>query len=202
MTAPVILLRNFEDTAECLKKTDLIANELEKKQWNKRLKQIISARWSIDRKFDAMYELADEICAASKPHSACEKLGCSHCCHIACEISDIEADRIGKQIKRKPVPQPQLTPLLLEAARARRDTFRSPCTFLKDGRCSIYRHRPIACRIMHNVGTGLGCDLSIPSSASNVPSFDFRPLTTAMAMICIRSGHTFGDIRDYFPADA
>lgn len=196
---PVIAIRNFEDQAECLKKTDAIQKILEGKFWHKRLNQIIKARWSVERKFDGLYELADELCAVSKPFSACDRLGCSHCCNIACEVSAVEAERIGKVIKRQPVPQPPMSPLVLEQHRKRRDTLRAPCTFLKNGKCSIYRHRPLACRIMHNVGTGDGCDLSIPSPMSNVPSYDFRPLTTASAMICIRSGVTLADIRDFFP---
>lgn len=199
MNRPVIAIRNFEDQAECLKKTDAIQRIMESKSWHKRLKQIVQSKWSIERKFDGLYELADELCVVTRPFSACDSLGCSHCCNIACAISDVEAERIGKAIKRKPVPQAPMSPLVLEAQRERRETLRAPCTFLKNGRCSIYRHRPLACRIMHNVGTGIGCDLSIPSKESNVPSYDFRPLTTAAALICVRAGLTHADIRDYFP---
>lgn len=200
MNNSTVIFRNYEDMTACLKITDRIKATLDKKSWHKRLTQTVAAKWSTERKFEVFFELADEVNAVTKPLSACTKLGCSHCCHIACEISDIEAAIIGKAIKRKPVPQPPMTLEGVNEKKARRDTFRAPCTFLKDGKCSIYEHRPIACRIMHNIGTGAGCDLSIPSHLSNVPTFDFRPLTNAMALVSMQGGHTFGDIRDFFPA--
>lgn len=113
-----------------------------------------------------LYELVDmEIAmshekdmAASGKTIQCRR-GCSSCCHLNVDISDDEAsimrfhwkgehrDRLRKQAKVNVEDFPYV--LGYED---------SACIFLKDGACSIYEDRPVACRTHFSVSDPELCD--------------------------------------------
>lgn len=124
-------------------------------------------------------------------NSACRP-GCSHCCHVLVGMTQTEADIIGKAIGRKPVKltESKLLP--------KKDYgYHMPCTFLVDGSCSIYEHRPITCQVYFNLDAdNLLCHL-IPGKLVPLPLFNatsYQHESVRLAGDDVR-----GDIREFFP---
>jgi hypothetical protein len=163
-------------------------------------------------KIEALWRAVDEVGAIAKPRSACRK-GCSHCCHISVLIPAQEAALIGRRIGVKPAKVTGITQRGdIEAG------YHNPCPFLKDGACSIYASRPLACRQQFNMDTdALLCELiGVPPK---VPYLNLMDYQTALAMmtthrreIRMPNPHTgrmgpgveyvspdVGDIREFFP---
>lgn len=86
-------------------------------------------------KLEALYAAMDELYAFANKYTACNK-GCNHCCYYNVSVRELEVQYIEKTvgIKRKS--------FLLPAA----DFHGTPCPFLKNGACSIYKSRPFVCR--------------------------------------------------------
>lgn len=75
--------------------------------------------------------------------------------------------------------------------------YHNPCTFLRDGVCSIYEHRPFACRTYVSLDAdALLCEL-IPGESVPVPNLDMTSFQWAYVQIC--GGAKMADIRQYFP---
>lgn len=139
--------------------------------------------------------LAERVSQAVKPHSACRR-DCNHCCHIAVAVSEFEARQIGKAIGREVI-----VPADLDGTGAGVvDKYKGvPCPFLADGACSIYAHRPVACRVHFNLADDESmCSLEVPSQESAVPNLNLGAfwLSNAWAF----GVHKQGDIRDFFGA--
>lgn len=72
------------------------------------------------------------------------------------------------------------------------------CTFLVDGSCSIYEHRPLACRNQINLDRdALMCEL-VEGSAPQVPYADMTPHKAAYIQL-FGFGQRYADIREWFP---
>jgi Fe-S-cluster containining protein len=88
----------------------------------------------------------------TKPLPNCDcKSGCSYCCYMLVEISDMEARAIAHYISvrgdRRLIQKIYETASMLQELNGSRMEAKIPCAFLDDkGRCSIYRVRPLACR--------------------------------------------------------
>lgn len=137
-----------------------------------------------------LHHAADAVLAAYGPHAAC-KAGCSHCCHIPVAVSASEARILGRAIGRKPVPRESHQEVRVEG-------YNSPCPFLRDGECSVYKHRPTVCRTHLNLDIDdLLCRL-IPGQTVPVPYLDTLPFTTASVAID-PSRDAWADIRQWFP---
>lgn len=137
--------------------------------------------------------------------AACRR-GCDHCCHISVTITAVEADLIGRHVRIKPaIPSnairlqslmqqdgavPAVEAISALAAPA-------PCPFLKDGACSVYEVRPMACRLLLNLDDDdLLCRL-VPGQDVPVPYADASQLRTLFLMA--QANTPMADIRDFFP---
>ena len=167
---------------------------------------------SVAAKIEALWEAVDEVGALAAPHAACRK-GCSHCCHTSVLMPAQEAALIGKRIGVKPAKVTGIT--------GRHDIkagYDNPCPFLKEGACSIYASRPLACRQQFNMDSdALLCELI--GGPSKVPYLNLMDYQTALAMITahhregierdprtgrmvpvtITTSPDVGDIREFFP---
>ncbi|WP_298705392.1 YkgJ family cysteine cluster protein [uncultured Variovorax sp.] len=133
--------------------------------------------------------------------------GCAHCCHVPVTISSVEADLLGRAAGR--VPQPpehavQLATLTSEEDVAAAQTLLQaigtglPCPFLQGNRCSVYEHRPVACRTLVNLDDDdLLCRHADDGPPASVPYADAR-MFRALALAA-QAGSEFADIRDFFP---
>jgi len=168
---------------------------------------------SVAAKIEALWEAVDEIGAVVRPRSACRK-GCAHCCHIAVLMPEQEAALIGKRIGVKPAKVTGITQRDdIEAG------YHNPCPFLKDGACSIYASRPLACRQHFNMDSdALLCEL-VGSETTKVPYVNLMDYQIALGMatisrresigrdrrtglpvpVLIESPPAVGDIREFFP---
>ncbi|MFL9933634.1 YkgJ family cysteine cluster protein [Paraburkholderia sp. RL18-103-BIB-C] len=184
-----------------------------KQRHHKRVNAVLNnPAMTISAKIEALWEAVDEIGKTAAPHAACRR-GCSHCCHTSVLMPAQEAALIGKRIGVKPAKVTGVT--------QRGDIesgYHNPCPFLKDGACSIYASRPLACRQQFNMDTdALLCELvGAPSKVPYLNMFDYQ---TALAMITatqrecierdprtgrpvpvtIRTAPDVGDIREFFP---
>lgn len=142
-------------------------------------------------------EVLSVLHQAATPHAACKK-GCSACCHQAIALSADEAAIIGREIGVKPkTPTAYASPESREATR--RQWYGQPCPFLRDGACSIYASRPLACRTLYVVDAdALLCtvDTADPPQALY---FDPRPYDLMIGMIFAYQMERFADVRDFFP---
>lgn len=87
------------------------------------------------KRLRALYQAMSLFSTAIAPHVACRR-GCSACCHINVSIFPLEAQLISAWTGRAVLSRP-LSP---------KDFHGTPCPFLEHGTCSIYEHRPFACR--------------------------------------------------------
>jgi Fe-S-cluster containining protein len=99
--------------------------------------------------------LVSGLLARAPEGSVACKAGCDHCCYQVVGVTPPEAFAIFEHLKRTRSPE-ELEQLeahvarLYERARelpsAQRFSPEHPCAFLRDGSCSIYEARPLACR--------------------------------------------------------
>lgn len=105
----------------------------------------------------AFYESFDETMAETlardKGGVSCKK-GCHFCCRQSVTIFKIEAEVIAEYCKEHDIsiPKNYLEEQLKHGWREVAVTEVGWCTFLKEGKCSIYPVRPLACR-KYYVGT-------------------------------------------------
>lgn len=149
-----------------------------------------------------MQRAADAWASTLSGHAAC-RAGCAHCCHIPVAISDIEARVIGQAIGRRPQAVPNAPPTSaadagpLPGSPAMDAGYSAPCTFLKDDRCSIYAHRPMACRTQLNMDAdSLLCELA-PGYTVPVPYANAMLLKGAYVLA--QPAARWADIRAFFP---
>ena len=138
--------------------------------------------------------LAGEWTRAFAPRSACRK-GCSHCCHIDVAVPREEAQLIAKATGAV-LHEPATLSNALEAS-GRGDYFGTACTFLLAGKCSIYAHRPLACRTLVNLDDDERlCELR-PGVEVPVPYAD----ATALQGAFVQATHKqdWADLREWFP---
>jgi hypothetical protein len=161
----------------------------------RRLENIRQSRQTTRQKLLDLYAVADLFVDLTPGHVAC-KSGCSHCCYCAVQISQQEAALVGDSVGRTPADVPAMP----DSTHVEWG-YHNPCPFLRDGQCSIYEFRPLACRLMFNVDVDdLLCQLQ-PSLDHQMmmPQIDLRFLMETLVCIVSRDGLHMADIRDWFP---
>lgn len=127
--------------------------------------------------------------------SACGS-GCNHCCHIETTVPRSEAKLIANAIGR-PLAEPEER-LSIETIAGRRKFFGVPCTFLVNGKCSIYAHRPLVCRTLVNLDSVDTLCRLVPGVDVPVPYLQAVELQGYFAYLT--HVEQYADIREWFPA--
>lgn len=143
---------------------------------------------------EEVVSLRDMVAPIMSAISCCSK-GCGHCCKMAVTITSGEAQRIGARIGVVPKnPPPEF-----DQARVIEKYMGTVCPFLKNNVCSIYEHRPEACRTHFNISAyPIICDV-INHPGHDIPSLDVQELWLAESAVAALSGEYPADIRDFFP---
>ena len=127
---------------------------------------------------------------------ACRK-GCNHCCHIAVLMPKSEAKLIAKASGRK--LNKTTHGVELGTAIDHTKYHGTPCTFLKDGACSVYASRPFVCRTLANMDDSpILCEL-VPGVDVPVPHANAFRLQTSF--VAIAHAEKYADIREWFAPD-
>lgn len=142
---------------------------------------------AIDGLNDSIIDLAER----QKVSVACHK-GCHWCCHQAVFANSYELHFLSEQIK-KSFSDEELSLLIgrtenkyVQTSKLTEDEvlkFKAPCPLLKDGACSIYGARPMACRIY--LSTKLETCLEFyqnPDNEENFPALIDFPLRAGRMM--------------------
>ena len=149
---------------------------------------------AIEDLYAAIDGLNDSIIALAErqnQHVACLK-GCHWCCHQAVFANSYELHFLSEKIKQK-FNTAQLDELVEKTEAKFSITskleeneilkYKSPCPLLKDGACSIYETRPMACRIY--LSTKLETCLEFyhqPDNELNYPALIDFPLRAGQMM--------------------
>ena len=136
--------------------------------------------------------------------AAC-RAGCSHCCQIAVTISHVEAQLIAKATGRQVhtparsvrVADEASIQALAEAEAQLHTGPLGPCPLLQDDRCSVYEHRPLACRTLLNLDDDDLLCRHVPGHSSDVPYANAMKLK-GIAVLA-QAGAIYADIREFFP---
>lgn len=167
------------------------------------LKQLEKAP-RIAQKIFWLRELAGGFAEAVAPHAACTG-GCDGCCKQPVSISLDEAQLIARETGARMQTPAQW--------RSEGDPAHvgQPCSFLENSRCTIYAHRPIACRLMFNMDVdALLCQM-VPGQLSHVPYADYRDhkelyvrshlgkVRSEVEMQRALQELRFADVREFFP---
>jgi Fe-S-cluster containining protein len=153
---------------------------------------------------------ADQVVEAARDDSTCQS-GCAHCCHISVLVAEPEAIEIGRAIGRSPANPGPNEALQYDTnneaagaahiAELQRRNHGVACTFLDQGQCAIYRHRPLACRYLISLDDDeLLCSI-VPGEHIKAPYIDTAQQSMAY-VVAMKPSVRYADIRAWFPAEA
>lgn len=192
------------------KRVNQVSESLNCKQRSALLQQAITSPTAA-KKIHWLRRESDVVLALTANQVACQS-NCSHCCHIGTMLAEGEARFISKAIN-KPLKEPEAENIIifdstvhnqsdLESA-MRRGTaiakmrFGQPCPFLIESNCSIYEHRPIACRHLLNADEdNLLCQL-VQDQDVRVPYINMQQSQIAYVLAWGDKAR-MADIRDWF----
>jgi Fe-S-cluster containining protein len=151
----------------------------------------------LDRKVIKLRKLADTAAEVIAPHTPCAK-GCSACCHNPALISEVEAMLVA-QATGTELANPKRIFDVAAGPEARREYFAPyagvACTFLRDGACSIYKDRPVVCRVQHSIeASPVGCDGGRQPASVDLTEMFLGELHMMGRMMI------YADIREFFPS--
>lgn len=154
---------------------------------------------------------SDVVQQATQGLAACHE-GCAHCCHLSVVIAEPEARLIARETSarlREPAAEHVFSAAeIMRALDGGQDAVRnqqqrmtkrhtgSPCPFLGHGRCGIYRHRPLMCRLLVNMDDDeLLCRL-VEGQDVEVPYLN-RTAEQLAYVLAMGENARFADIRDW-----
>lgn len=164
-----------------------------------RAERILSENTRFSTKSVRLYQLADKMRSMLEHFVVCG-VGCSYCCHMPTMIYQHEADMMAaagncnaKELGYRPAP------LALRSAMAFNG---QPCSFLADGRCSIYEHRPLICRL-HNSLNDNPHDCLVTTGGKRKSIYAVNPDYVEMpyhrAVLKWKPREPWGAIQEFFP---
>lgn len=146
-----------------------------------------------------LIQLAEEVNGAIRPFSACTQ-GCNHCCHRGTVIFKHEAERLAQVTGRKMAEVGIRTEQQMHLDNARH--FNSPCPFLVDNVCSVYKHRPMSCRLTHALNENGDACATGEGEQLQLHTLELFPLWDAYGEQAEKIGkETVGTIHEYFPSN-
>lgn len=157
-------------------------------------RKIASLNASTKSKLGHIYRLVDEVSKVRAPFVACRE-GCASCCRMNVTIFSFEAERIATATGAT------MARLKQSKKHDERAFAGKACPFLDAQEvCSIYEHRPLACRghasFFENASP---CHPSVMLEVQ-APGVNFSGPTEALSEIARQtSGAMMADIRDFFP---
>lgn len=163
-----------------------------------RLDAIQRAPGSTWTKLRNLKRIADDFAAIAAPHTACSKMGkgCNHCCHIPVALTQPEAEQIAHDLGIRAHDAQDF----IGSDRQSTYGYDYPCTFLRNGECSIYAQRPLSCRIHFSLDNdSLLCELQPVEINAGVLVPYLNVLMFQAAYMEVSELAPLGDIRDYFP---
>lgn len=89
------------------------------------------------KKLEALYAFLDDLYSFIGKFIPCRR-GCDYCCYIEISISSLEAEYIESNLG-----------IRRNLNYDKKEFFGTPCPFLDDSACSIYKYRPYVCRRHH-----------------------------------------------------
>ncbi len=163
------------------------------------LPALVQSPETVDRKVLHLRQIVDKVAAAIAPFTPCRK-GCSACCHKSAIVSEMDAMQIA-QATGASLAVPQNVFEVRDGGEARTRYLLAyagkPCTFLKDGACSIYEHRPVVCRVQHSLEDDAApCE---PREGLHAAAMDLTDVYLAELQMNGRM-MVYADIREFFPA--
>ncbi len=149
---------------------------------------------SAQSKLGRIYALVDEFSAYRAPYVACQQ-GCSDCCRMNVQISNLEAARIAAATGRRARP-------LARSVRHDDGKFAGQaCPFLVEGSCSIYEYRPYVCR--NHASFDVDAFWCEPGRMQTVklPMLELSGAKQALVEVLRQTKQPLlADIRDFFPS--
>lgn len=150
--------------------------------------------FAIESLYSAIDEVNDSLLELARRQNIqvdCQK-GCHWCCHQAVYANSYELHYLSEQLKSR-FTQEEFSTVVQLAEKKNVITsklsteeilkYKSPCPLLKDGSCSIYAARPMACRIY--LSTRLDTCLEFfnqPENEDNFPALIDFPLRAGRMM--------------------
>jgi Fe-S-cluster containining protein len=142
------------------------------------------------RKLFFLRKTTELLGEAAEGVAPCKK-GCDHCCKLSVFLSVAEAKIIAREIGREfKMPKTFRSETAMEFTGV-------PCPFLKNHECSIYEHRPFACRVHYSMADSAApCHLD---QIRTVPYMNPSTYYDAYFKAFGRESLTqLADIRDFF----
>jgi Fe-S-cluster containining protein len=161
----------------------------------KKLAAQATAANSKQAKVVLLRQLADGVVKASAGIAPCKK-GCNHCCKMATLVTVQEAEVIARETGAK-LSQPARFNQFTSEWRQKYEGV--ACSFLTEQGCSIYLHRPYACRVHVSVDAdNLLCEIvpgvKIRAPSVNVSWYDTAFVTAFGGALTMK----YADIREFF----
>ena len=149
-------------------------------------------------KLKEIYQATDLLVSVESTRSVCNK-GCSACCSITVEMTELEARYIEKntgiKIKadsflRRPKTGGSASSLFVK---------KSPCSLLtSDGACSVYEYRPFPCRVFMTFDSPKYCEEISTPHATLTPHSSPQLQALEWGIDKLNGTGGRGDIRDFF----
>ena len=141
-------------------------------------------------RLEQLYGSVDEVQAFVLRYTPCRR-GCCGCCHYKVNLFGIEATYLERSLGIQ--REPPLLPLV--------ETHGLPCPFLWNNECTIYQHRPYACRKHLTLdASAYWCQPDRANTATLILA-KFSKVEEAIAWLAHESGERqITDIRNFFPS--
>lgn len=136
-----------------------------------------------------IYNMTDDILSKKNFHqeTQCFKQECSFCCYDNILLTPLEANHI----KNAGISPDFNLQNLQKNSNFRKLPFaKKACIFLKEGKCSVYSHRPMVCRL-HNIAKGQNTSQCIVDETGHTAIANkqmFIVETQAMMLYIIKKG--------------